>query len=62
MSGVLPIPEFDWRELPYVITLAPGITVSVPKRRLANARDIWPLSDVKTMDKYPEDRRGAMTG
>jgi transcriptional regulator with XRE-family HTH domain len=43
--------EFDWRELPDVISLAPGITVEVPKARLRNSRDIWPLSGIKMIDK-----------
>lgn len=43
--------EFDWRELPDVISLAPGITVEVPKARLRNSRDIWPLSGIKMVDK-----------
>jgi transcriptional regulator with XRE-family HTH domain len=43
--------EFDWRELPDVISLAPGITVEVPKARLNNSRDIWPLSGVKIVDR-----------
>ncbi len=47
--------EFDWREIPDVISLAPGVTVPVPKGRLVNSRGIWPLSGVKIMDNYPED-------
>jgi transcriptional regulator with XRE-family HTH domain len=47
--------EFDWREIPDVISLAPGITVPVPKGRLVNARGIWRLSGVKVMNNYPED-------
>ena len=47
--------EFDWREIPDVITLAPGITITVPKARLTNSRDIWPLSDVKMLDELPEE-------
>jgi transcriptional regulator with XRE-family HTH domain len=43
--------EFDWRELPDVISLAPGITVEVPKARLRNSRDIWPLTGIKMVDK-----------
>jgi len=43
--------EFDWRELPDVISLAPGITINVPKARLRNSRDIWPLSGIKMVDK-----------
>lgn len=43
--------EFDWRELPDVISLAPGITVEVPKARLRNSRDIWPLSGIRMLDK-----------
>jgi transcriptional regulator with XRE-family HTH domain len=45
--------EFDWRELPDVISLAPGITVEVPKARLRNSRDIWPLSGIRMVDKEP---------
>lgn len=44
--------EFDWRELPDVISLAPGITVEVPKARLRNSRDIWPLAGIKMIDKH----------
>lgn len=47
--------EFDWREIPDVISLAPGISVPVPKGRLVNARGIWPLAAIKMMDNYPED-------
>lgn len=47
--------EFDWREIPDVISLAPGIMVQVPKGRLINSRSIWPLSGIKMMDTYPED-------
>ncbi len=43
--------ELDWRELPDVISLAPGITVEVPKARLRNSRDIWPLSGIRMIDK-----------
>jgi transcriptional regulator with XRE-family HTH domain len=43
--------ELDWRELPDVISLAPGITVEVPKARLRNSRDIWPLSGIRMVDK-----------
>jgi len=43
--------EFDWRELPDVISLAPGIAVEVPKARLRNSRDIWPLSGIKMIDR-----------
>ena len=43
--------EFDWRELPDVISLAPGITVEVPKARFRNSRDIWPLTGIKLVDK-----------
>lgn len=50
--------EFDWREIPDVISLAPGITVPVPKGRLVTARGIWPLSAIKMMDNYPEDKSG----
>ena len=42
--------EFEWRELPDAISLAPGITVDVPKARLTNSRDIWPLSGIKIVD------------
>ena len=42
--------EFDWRELPDFISLAPGITVEVPKARLGNSRDIWPLSGIRMVD------------
>jgi transcriptional regulator with XRE-family HTH domain len=42
--------ESDWRELPDVISLAPGISVEVPKPRLRNSQDIWPLSGI-TIDK-----------
>jgi transcriptional regulator with XRE-family HTH domain len=44
--------ESDWRELPDVISLAPGITVEVPKATLRNASRIWPLSDVKLVDDF----------
>lgn len=47
--------EFDWREIPDVISLAPGITVTVPKGRLRNSRHIWPLSGVKMVDEFPPD-------
>ena len=47
--------EFDWREIPDVISLAPGITVPVPKGRLGNSHEIWPLSGVKMMDSFAED-------
>jgi transcriptional regulator with XRE-family HTH domain len=46
--------EFDWREIPDVITLAPGITIPVPKGRLTNSRDIWPLSDTRMLDNFPK--------
>ncbi len=42
--------DFDWREFPDVVSLAPGITVEVPKARLRNSRDIWPLSGIKMVD------------
>jgi hypothetical protein len=48
--------EFDWREIPDVISLAPGITVPVPKGRLQNSRQIWPLSCVNLVDEFPEDK------
>lgn len=51
--------EFDWRELPDVISLAPGITVEVPKARLTNSRDIWPLSGIKTVDDGPHEQEVA---
>jgi hypothetical protein len=38
-----------------MITLAPGITIEVPKARPANSRDIWPLSGVKMLDAFPEE-------
>jgi len=47
--------ESDWREIPDIITLAPGISVPVPKARLSNSQEIWPLSGVKMMEGYPED-------
>jgi transcriptional regulator with XRE-family HTH domain len=47
--------EFDWREIPDLISLAPGITVAVPKGRLRNSRQIWPLSGVNILDDFPED-------
>jgi len=47
--------EFDWREIPDVISLAPGITVRVPMAKLRNAGQIWPLSGVNMMNKFPED-------
>lgn len=47
--------EFDWREIPEFISLAPGITVPAPQGRFTNSRSIWPLSGVKMMDHYPED-------
>jgi hypothetical protein len=47
--------EFDWQEIPDVITLAPGITIPVPKAKLTNSRDIWPLSGVKTLGDFPEE-------
>jgi hypothetical protein len=43
--------EFDWRELPDVIELAPGIRVEVPKGRLGAAGEIWPLSDIEVFGK-----------
>jgi hypothetical protein len=46
--------EFDWREIPDEIVLAPGIIIPVPKGRLTNSRDIWPLSDVKLLDDFPK--------
>jgi len=49
--------EFDWREIPDVISLAPGIIVPVPKGRLANSRDIWSLSGVRMMNDYPEEEQ-----
>jgi transcriptional regulator with XRE-family HTH domain/putative methionine-R-sulfoxide reductase with GAF domain len=48
--------EFDWREIPDVISLAPGITVHVPKGRLQNSRQIWPLSGINLVDEFPEDK------
>ena len=47
--------EFDWREIPDVIELAPGITIPVPKGRLTNSREIWPLSNVKIFETVPEE-------
>jgi predicted Mrr-cat superfamily restriction endonuclease len=47
--------EFDWREIPDFVSLAPGITVPVPKGRLQNSRQIWPLSGVSLVDEFPED-------
>lgn len=43
--------QSDWRELPDVISLAPGVTVSVPKARLRNSREIWPLAGIQMVDK-----------
>jgi len=34
--------EADWREIPDTIALAPGITVTIPKAKLAYAKDLWP--------------------
>jgi len=48
--------EFDWREIPDAIALAPGITIPIPKGRLTNSRDIWPLSNVKLVDEFPRDK------
>jgi hypothetical protein len=47
--------QFEWREIPDVIALAPGITIPVPKGRLTNSRDIWPLSDVTILGDFPEE-------
>ena len=40
---------------PDLITLAPGIMIPVPKARLTNSRDIWPLSGVKALGDFPEE-------
>jgi hypothetical protein len=45
--------EDDWREIPDVITLAPGITIEVPKARLTNSLDIWPLDGIGKLDDFP---------
>lgn len=49
--------EFEWREIPDVISLAPGVTVAVPKGRLVNARSIWGPSGITMTDSYPEDEQ-----
>jgi transcriptional regulator with XRE-family HTH domain len=43
--------EHDWRELPDFISLAPGITVRVPKARLKSSREVWPLSGIRIVNK-----------
>lgn len=35
--------EEDWLEIPKEITLAPGITVKIPKPQVRNSLEIWPL-------------------
>ena len=39
--------EAEWREIPEVITLAPGVEVAVPKPRLVNSLDIWPMEELR---------------
>jgi transcriptional regulator with XRE-family HTH domain len=46
--------ESDWREIPDAITLAPGITIKVPKARLTNSRDFWPLAGIETLGDFPQ--------
>lgn len=39
--------EAEWREIPESITLAPGVTVRIPKVRIDNPTLIWPLPKLK---------------
>lgn len=34
----------NWQEIPDEVNLAPGVTVAIPKPKLRNSLDIWPLS------------------
>jgi len=34
----------EWREVPEAIELAPGVTVAVPRPKLRNSLQIWPLN------------------
>jgi hypothetical protein len=40
----------DWREIPREITLAPGVTIAIPKAELRDSLDIWPLPVVEYRD------------
>lgn len=33
----------EWREIPEEITLAPGISIKIPKAKLATSLEIWPM-------------------
>lgn len=40
----------NWKEIPDELNLAPGVTVAIPKPRLTNSLDIWPLSRLSVDD------------
>ncbi|HEX8091081.1 MAG TPA: restriction endonuclease, partial [Blastocatellia bacterium] len=40
----------NWQEIPDEVNLAPGVTVAIPKPKLKNSRDIWPLSQLDLKD------------
>jgi hypothetical protein len=40
----------NWQEIPDEVNLAPGVTVAIPKPRLTNSLDIWPLSHLNLKD------------
>lgn len=35
--------EDDWREIPDTLNLAPGLTVEIPRSRIHNSLEIWPM-------------------
>ncbi len=38
--------EEEWREIPDKVTLAPGVTIEIPKPRLSNSLEIWPIESL----------------
>lgn len=42
--------QVDWREIPREITLAPGVTIAIPKAELRDSHDIWPRPVVEYRD------------
>jgi hypothetical protein len=48
--------EDEWREIPETIELAPGVTVRIPKPKLRNSLEIWPLDRLDDEDGAYRDR------
>jgi hypothetical protein len=42
----------DWREIPTYLTLAPGVTIEIPKPDLLTPLEFWPMPIVNKIDYH----------